>query len=976
MLPRYYEDPKTLRLGACPLRANYLPEGSQRLLNGEWAFRYYDSVEDVPADIATLPLEGAVPMPVPSLWQNHGFDRHNYINVRYPFPFDPPYAPRENPCGVYRRAFAWEEVGRRCYLCFDGVDSCFYVYLNGQFVGYAQVSHTTTEFDITPFVVQGENTLTVAVVKWCDGSYLEDQDKLRMSGIFRDVYLLSRPARHIWDLTVVSSPKGEISCDVTFTDGTLPLSCELLAPDGSPLAKAQSQDGKVRFTVKDPQPWTAETPSLYTLVLSAGGETIRQRTGLRRIEVRDGVILLNGSALRIKGVNRHDSDPVKGYAVTREDVVRDMRLMKAHNINAIRTSHYPNAPFFYDLADEYGFYICAEADIESHGACTVYGPHDLADYGQIARMPMYHDAIVDRQQRNVIQHKNHASVIIWSLGNESGNGDNFADAARWVRQADPTRLVHYESEYAHHPDYQVDETLLDMKSTMYASVESIDAYFADPANKRPYILCEYCHAMGNGPGDLEAYWQCFDRHPGHVGGFIWEWCDHAVQDGVTEDGKPRFLYGGDFGDDPHDGNFCMDGLVLPDRRVSTSLHEAKNVYRPARCTGLTPDGRGVTLRSTLDFAPLGERVSLRYAILQDGVTTQTGECALPMIPPRGTADIAFPLPEHPQGDCRLLLTYVRRGGTPLEVAGEEAGFDQLTLSEAEHVLAPQKAGDVRVREEGKLLLIEGEGFAYAYDTTLGAFSEMTLRGKPLLCRAMDYTIWRAPTDNDRNIRNDWQEAGYDRARVRPYETAHEVKDGLVSIRTELSLVAVYLQRILTLSVRWTVGADGSVHAAIDASKCDRMPSLPRFGLRLFLPEAMGDVRYLGFGPEESYSDRRQSCYRALFERPVCALAGPYIKPQESGSRFGCDFAEVFGGGLCLRAESETPFSFNASPYTQEELTAKGHDFELQKSGCTVLCLDYKQNGIGSNSCGPSLAKEFSFDETRFHFEIRLTPQAL
>ena len=976
MLPRYYEDPQTLRVGACPLRANYLPENAQRLLNGEWSFRFYDSVEDVPADIATLPLDGAVPMSVPSVWQNYGFEHHHYTNVRYPFPFDPPYVPRENPCGVYRRAFDWNEPDRRCYLAFDGVDSCFYVYLNGQFVGYAQVSHTTTEFDITPFVAQGENTLTVAVVKWCDGSYLEDQDKLRMSGIFRDVYLLSRPMEHLWDLTVTATPEGEIDCRATFTGDTPPLSCKLFAPDGALIAQAQSRDGTLHFDVPNPLLWTAETPNLYTLELSACGETIRQRAGLRRIEVRNGVIILNGNPLRIKGVNRHDSDPVRGYAVTREDVLRDMRIMKAHNVNAIRTSHYPNAPFFYDMADEYGFYICAESDLESHGVVSVYGPHDLADYGQIARMPIYHDAIVDRQQRNVIQHKNHASVIIWSLGNESGNGNNFADAARWVRAADPTRLIHYESEYAHHPDYRPAPSLLDMKSTMYASVEMIDAYFADPKNTRPYILCEYCHAMGNGPGDLEAYWQCFDRHPGHVGGFIWEWCDHAVQDGTTPDGKPRFLYGGNFGDEPNDGNFCMDGLVLPDRRVSTSLLEAKNVYRPARCVGLTPDGRGVTIRSTLDFARLDKCVTLRYAILQDGVATQTGECDLPAIPPRGVADVALPLPAHPQGDCTLLLTYVRRAGTPLEVTGEEAGFDQLVLSKAAHAPAPQAAGDIRVREEGRLLVVEGDGFAYTYDTWLGAFSAMTYAGKALLCRPMGFNLWRAPTDNDRNIRNQWQEAGYDRALTRTYETSFDVKEGLVRITTKLSLAAIFLQRILTLSVCWTVGADGSVNAAISAEKCDRMPSLPRFGLRLFLPETMDEVRYLGYGPEESYVDRRQSCYRALFERPVAELAGPYIKPQESGSRFGCDFAEIAGGGLRLRAESLTPFSFNASPYTQEELTAKGHDFELEKSGCTVLCLDYKQNGIGSNSCGPALAKEFSFDETQFHFEIRLTPRAL
>ncbi len=975
MLPRYFEDPQTLRVGACPCRANALPEGAVRPLDGLWSFVYYPCFEDVPDDVGSRPVEGT-PMPVPSMWQNHGFDRHQYINCRYPFPFDPPHVPRENPCGVYRRTFAWSEPGRRCYLCFDGVDSCFYVYVNGAFAGYGEVSHTTTEFDVTELVREGENTLTVAVLKWCSGSYLEDQDKLRMSGIFRSVYLLSRPQRHLWDVTVRGEPEGRIEVEATFTEGVAPIDCALFAPDGAPLKQARGEDGRLALRVDDPQPWTAETPSLYTLQLTTCGETIRLRVGLRRIEVRDGVILLNGSPLRIKGVNRHDSDPRRGYAVTDEDVLRDMTLMKRHNVNAIRTSHYPNAPFFYDLADEMGFYLCAESDVEAHGAHLVYGEHSLSDYAQIARMPCYHGAILDRVQRNVIQHKNHASAIIWSLGNESGYGENLADAARWARQADPTRLLHYEGEYAHGPEFVEDHALLDMKSSMYPTIESLDAYFADPQNTRPYILCEYSHAMGNGPGDLEAYWQCFDRHPGLCGGFVWEWCDHAVQDGTTPEGKPRFLYGGDFGDELNDGNFCMDGLVLPDRTVSTSLLECKNVYRPARCEGLTADGRGVRLRSTLDFAALEERVALRYAILQDGVRIQEGEAKLPHVPPRATVDVPLPLPEHPTGDCSLLLTAVSLGASPLEVAGEEMGFDQIVLSREEKRLAPLPAGGVRLCEEGRYVRVEGEGFAYVYDTWSGAPCEMTVGGLPLLQRPMEYAIWRAPTDNDINIRKKWEEAGYDRACVRTYATHSEIVDGRARIETELALVAACVQRILTLRARWTFGADGVVDVEIDAEKCPRMPDLPRFGLRLFLPEAMDEAAYLGYGPHESYCDRRQSAYRARFTARVSEMAGPYGKPQESGSRWGCDEAALSGGGLRLCAQSETPFSFSALPYTAEELTAKKHDFELEKSGYTVLCLDYKQNGIGSNSCGPELPREYAFGETAFTFKIRLTPSRI
>ena len=1012
MLTRYYEDPNTLRLGASPLRAFYLPEGAVRSLNGEWSFLYFSSVEDVPEDIAQRPLAGAagatgatgaagaagavntpeaigpVSMPVPSCWQFHGFDRHQYTNTRYPFPFDPPYVPRENPCGVYRRSFAWQEPGRRCYLCFDGVDSCYYVWLNGRFVGYAQVSHTTTEFDVTALVREGENELTVAVVKWCDGSYLEDQDKFRMSGIFRDVYLLSRPMDHLWDLTVTGTPEGEIAVTATSVGEMDGVRCALYAPDGECIAhdvclsrtdaEAGAQTGacatwKHIFHVDDPQLWTAETPVLYALELSAGGETIRQRVGLRRIEIRDGVVLLNGRPLRLRGVNRHDSHPERGYAVTREDVLSDMRLMKSHNVNAIRTSHYPNSPYFYDMADEYGFYVCAEADVESHGARDVYGDHSLADYARLACMPMYHDAYLDRMQRNVVQHKNHACVIIWSLGNESGYGDNLADSARWTRAYDPTRLVHYENEYAHAPDYVPDPALLDVESSMYPTVESIDAYFSDPKNTRPYILCEYAHAMGLGPGDIEAYWQCFDRHPGHAGGFVWEWRDHTVFAGWTEDGRGKYLYGGDFGEFPHDNNFCVDGLVLPDGRPSTSLLEMKNVYRPARCMGLAKDGRGVLIRNALDFTDLADRFALRWALQRDGVTEAQGECALPSIPPRETREVSLPLPGHPQSDLRLLLTLVRKAGTPLEQIGEEAGFDQLILSEAAHTLAPLKAGGMRIEERGRKVCVTGDGFDYVYDTALGAFERMTLCGRELLQRPIELNIWRAPTDNDMYLRKDWEEAGYDRALTRTYATTAAIEDGVAVIRTRLSLAPIFLQRILTLDVCWTVGADGSVDVKMEAEKCERMPSLPRFGLRLFLPEAMSAVRYLGYGPHESYSDLINSCYRAQFACAAQEMAGAYVRPQESGSRFGCDWAILSGGALTLRAESETPFSFNASPYTQEQLTRTKHDFELTPCGSTVLCLDYKQNGIGSNACGPRLSKEYAFDETRFAFHMRLTP---
>lgn len=994
MLKNYYEDPSTLHLGTCPPRAYYLPyakeeealherEGARRvLLNGEWTFCYFESVEDVPEDIGRpdFPL-GERTIPVPSVWQNHGYDRHQYTNVKYPIPYDPPYVPRENPCGVYRRRFSLGDTSMRCYLNFEGVDSCLYLWVNGQFTGYSQVSHSTAEFEITPYVRAGENTLTVAVLKWCDGTYLEDQDQFRMSGIFRDVYLLLRPLDHVWDVTVRAVPDGDFrgaAIDVTldYAGEAFPLDFSLLAPDGKEMARKRGTGG-AGFALDNALLWTAETPALYTLLLSGGGEAIAVPVGVRKIEVRDGIILLNGQRVRFKGVNRHDSDPVTGRVISREHAVRDLRLMKRHNINAIRTSHYPNAPWFPQLCGLYGFYMIAEADIEAHGCIETLGLEDRAvKHGALARDPRFAGAILDRVQRCVIRDKNCPAVIFWSLGNEAGYGVNFEAAARWVKGYDPSRLTHYEGAAGQPKDDPASQDALDVYSRMYPSLEEIGEYFSSGQGKKPFVLCEYIHAMGNGPGDAEDYEEAMEQYPGLCGGFVWEWCDHAVYMGKTADGKKKYGYGGDFGEFPHDGNFCVDGLVYPDRRPHTGLKEYQNVIRPLRARAGDIHLGEVVFASKLDFVDAKDVLTVSFEVTQDGRTVQKGDIPTFSLPPRQEKAVRLALESPQTGDCFVNLTYRARAGHPLIPEGTFLGRDQIVLRREERKLPPMIPGAVEVWRDHRYITVTGPDFRYRFDARLGAFDRLVYGNRPLVTAPVTLNVWRASTDNDREIVAHWRRAGYDRAVQRAYEADGEVKSGLAVITCRQCLAPVHLQPILRVEARYTVGADGSIHCAFQCEKDGAMPPLPRFGLRLHLPKEAQNARYFGFGPYESYVDKRRASFLGLFETTASENHEDYLRPQENGSHFGCAWAEVTGNdGFGLRLASDGDFSFQLSPYTQEGLTEKAHNYELQKAPGPVLCADFKQNGIGSNSCGPALLEKYAFQEREFSFGLRLIPLA-
>lgn len=1020
IVPRYYEDLHTLHQNTLPNRAYYIPasrrmdgleagrERSDRMqpLNGPWSFRWYPSVRELrePFYEPDNPLEGFGTIPVPSCWQLHGYDRHQYTNIRYPFPADPPYVPQDNPCGAYVRHFQYqrEEAAPRAFLNFEGVDSCFYLWVNGQYAGYSQVSHSTSEFGVTELLHDGQNTLAVLVLKWCDGSYLEDQDKFRMSGIFRDVYLLKRPEEGIFDYFITTDLRdgdGVLDIRVKFFRDAVPAAITLYDGAGeavgsgtlAPLAEDGCYQQHAEIEVKGCRLWNAEEPYLYTIVLETEGEVITDRVGFREIHTADNQVWLNGRPIKFRGVNRHDSDPVTGFTISVDQARHDLELMKRHNFNAVRTSHYPNAPWFYQLCDQYGFYVIDEADHESHGASELYCSQNdsWADHVEhwnepFADNPDFLEATMDRTERCVHRDKNRPCVLVWSMGNESAYGCCFEAALAWTKSFDPRRLTHYESAQYRSSKKKYDYSNIDLYSMMYPSFEQIRSYLDNKPDK-PFLMCEYAHSMGNGPGDLEDYFHLIEDSRAMCGGFVWEWCDHAVYKGQADNGKAVYFYGGDHGEYPHDGNFCLDGLVYPDRTPHTGLLEYQNVYRPARITAYCQETGELSLHNYLDFTALGDMVSLSWEVNCDGVVTAAGrvdEARLGHIPPQGEGTFSLPVPVPDKGKCFLKLYYHRKAPSALVPEGYLLGFDEWPLvngngrnQHAATLLAglPAGGGPLKAADSGDFRTISNERISYVYSKRTGLFSRMSCGGQSFLTRPMGINVWRAPTDNDRKVKLDWMAAHYDKSVVRAYRTDWQVVDGAVKLSSVLSVSAVAVQRFLDIRAEWTVYPDGTVDLSMEAERNPEFPELPRFGLRLFLPGELDQVRYYGYGPHESYVDKHRASSHGVYAAPVSRLHEDYIRPQENGSHFDCDYVEVKGSGSGLTAVSAAPFCFSASPYTQEELAEKAHNYELVPCGDTVLCLDYAQNGIGSESCGPRLLPQYRLDGERFQFQIRLIP---
>ena len=1007
IVPRYYENLSVLHENTMPARAYYIPasrrmdnlvehrEESDRmqLLNGTWKFQYFNSIYDIQDSFfeKNYDTENFDEIQVPSVWQMAGYDTHQYTNIRYPFPFDPPYVPQDIPCGAYVYTFEYsrDEKAPKSFLNFEGVDSCFYVWINGSYIGYSQVSHMTSEFDVTDVLQDGTNTVAVLVMKWCDGSYLEDQDKFRMSGIFRDVYILKRPKQAISDYhikTRIEDMLAKVEIEMKFYS---PLNVKISIEDrnGAVVALGSiAEEGTAVLEIASPELWNTENPYLYKLILETENEVIVDHIALRKIEIKDQVIYLNGQKIKFRGVNRHDSDPVTGFTINPEQITTDLTLMKQHNFNAIRSSHYPNAPFFYEMCDKYGFMVIDEADIEAHGPFMIYRKEDT-DYNRFKRWnekiaddPVWEEAIVDRVKLMVERDKNRFCIVMWSMGNESAYGCNFEKALEWTKNFDPDRITQYESARYRNYDETYDYSNLDVYSRMYPALSEIQEYL-DKDGSKPFLLVEYCHSMGNGPGDFEDYFQMIQDNDKMCGGFVWEWCDHAIAHGTAENGKTIYAYGGDHGEEIHDGNFCMDGLVYPDRTVHTGLLEYKNVYRPARVISYDKESGELVLHNYMDFDDLKDYVKISYELTQDGLVISKGILPEFSVAPHGEGKTNLKINVPENGKCYLKLIYHLKKELPLLDEDHILGFDEIEVSKEDtkcklaEKWIPKTVVDseLQVNENDTQIHIKGREFAYTIDKRTALFTEMKFAGREYLNHPMELNIWRAPTDNDMYIKSEWKKAHYDKAYTRAYTT--EVVQGKhgVKITSHASVVAETVQKILDVTITWKIEAAGKIDADIAVTKDDEFPDLPRFGVRMFLDKKLSAVRYFGMGPQESYCDKHQAASHGLYRADVGDLHEDYIRPQENGSHYDCEYVEINNSRYGIVASAEKAFSFNASYYTQEELEKKTHNYELIESDSVVFCVDYALNGIGSNSCGPVVLEQYRFDDVLFRFQFTLIP---
>jgi len=1032
IVPGLYEDLSVLHQNTLPVHACFIPtsghmaseqeageeapffpalplrEDSDRLqmLSGcPWTFRYYRSIHALEDEFFRsdyVPDGKWKQETVPFCWQMRGYDENQYTNIRYPFPFDPPFVPQHNPCGAYIHRFEWKPnpEAPRTFLYFEGVDSCFYVWLNGSYIGYSQVSHHTSGFDVSDRLQEGENVMAVLVLKWCDGSYLEDQDKFRMSGIFRDVYLLRRPERHITDYVITTDLSEDLKTAQLHIQVYFSEDCKTAVPvrlrlynkgvflqEGTP-----DKNGKASFTIHSPLLWNEQTPNLYTLRLETVNEVITERVGIRKVCVRDGVLLLNGFPVKFRGVNRHESDPLTGAVVTREQIRQDLLMIKQHNFNAVRTSHYPNVPYFYHLCDELGLYVIDEADNESHGTAALYFTED--DYA--ARMRLSHVRIadnpdfiaptLDRVSSMVLRNRNRPCILVWSMGNECGYGVTFEEALRWTKKTDPSRLTHYESAFYLPQDREYDISNIDLFGRMYPAFKEVEDY-CESRPEKPLLLVEYCHSMGNSPGDFREYRDLIEKYPNLCGGFVWEWCDHAVCKGTAANGKTMYWYGGDHGELQHDGNFCLDGLVYPDRTPHTGLLEYKNVHRPLRAS-FDLQERILTVTNHWDFLTAGTQIRASFAVILDGERIQKGVVPLPAIGPRESARIPLPLSIPDGGRCSLHITYTLTEEMPGLPEGHVFGFDEIPvrmpdgLSMMAAVLQSNallcRSAVPELKKNGTDLLIAGSDFVYTIDTLSGRFTSLQKGEKEFLKKSVDFNLWRAPTDNDRALADLWKWERLDHTVTRAYEVEWENADGTAVIRVRQSVAAVSVQPILRIHAQYRVYPDGLIRMDIRAEKDEQIKTLPRVGLRLFLPTALYKAEYCGIGPHESYVDKCRSGKYGIFRSSVTELHEDYIRPQENGSRCGCDYVRLSGRGMAFTAAAGDgqSFSFNASVYTQEELETKRHNYQLVPGQDTVLCIDHRMAGIGSKSCGPDLSPEYRVDEDLFQFSFLFRPDVV
>ncbi len=973
-------------------------------LCGDWDFKYYPSFAALTEEIL-LSNEEFGKIMVPRSWQSDlgkGYDTPNYLNVRYPIPVDPPHVPEENPCGLYRReAFIHKDMlQKQIYINFEGVDSCFYLYINDKFAGYSQVSHMTSEIDITALLHVGINTVKVIVLKWCDGTYLECQDKFRYSGIFREVFLLLRDKTHIVDVynkiaVDEDLANAKINTEIT-VNGKTDVAYKLVSPDGETVESGSTEidkNGEIELYVNAPTLWCDEDPALYKLYLESGTEHICFCLGLKRLEVKGSVAYINGKAVKLKGVNRHDSHPILGSATPMEHMLEDLYIMKRHNVNCIRTSHYPNDPRFLGLCDKLGFYVVDESDIETHG---MQAP-GVDCWNMLTDNPDWTEAYLDRAERMFERDKNHVCVVMWSVGNESGVGRNYQAMGEFFQRRMPGCLVHCEDITAErwrifHHQYsgkvddetaarELDCPWIGVESRMYPGKKDVEElYLNRKIFTKPFFMCEYSHAMGNGPGCLKDYWDLIYKYDQFFGGCVWEFTDHASADGDDRYANPKYLFGGDYRDDPSDFNFCVDGLVYPDRRPHMGFMEYKNIIKPMLIE-FNKETLTVSVKSRRYYISLSD-FDLNWSVEKNGKTIANGSFGALDIEPQVTREyrLDIDMDALSDGNAYLMVSAVQNCATPWAKSGFEIGFEQFVLCEdkAEKSVTDELTpySTIKCEENEFDVIISTASTVYKINKSRAIIYSIVDNGKELLASPIEPTIWRAPTDNDRIVKSQWFNVGFHKAVCKAYSCEiTEIADKSVTVVSDMAMVSTVVVPHMKMKTTYVFYAEGGVAVAVDATCRDGLPTLPRFGVQFKMPEGTERLRYFGRGPVESYVDKRWASYEGLFDTSVSAHFENYIMPQENMAHTDTKWMQVAslsGHGVTV-ARTENDFSFNCSHFTHHMLTFTNHSFELKPTPETVVHIDYRHAGIGSNSCGPELDNKWKLNEKNMVLKFRLIP---
>ena len=961
-------------------------------LNGVWKFMFLDAPEYSPegffnSDFDVTKMDDIT---VPGNWQLQGYGKMHYSDLWYNFPINPPYVPTENPTGIYKRTFFVEESYRdkKIIIRFCGVDSAYHLWINGKEVGYSKVARNESEFDITDIIRVGEeNDVTVRVYQWSDGTYLEDQDMWWESGIFRDVELIGVPKDGINDYKVIADLDDEYKNGIFKVEAFLRTTKEVNvtfelvdAGENTVFTKTVvAKEGKacIDEVIADVNHWTAETPYLYKLFMTVEDdgqivEVIPQNVGFRNIRLNGETFLVNGVAIKFKGVNRHDYSPQNGRVVSREEIEKDIILMKQFNINAIRTSHYPNSYYLYDLCDEYGMYLIAETDLECHGFELT------GDYKWITDDPSWELAYVSRMTRMIERDKNHPAIIFWSLGNESAFGCNFRKMTDVAHEMDPTRLVHYEG------DFDVESA--DVYSTMYTWIENPKKPYLMKdiieKSKKPHIHCEYCHAMGNGPGNLKDYQDLVYAHDKLQGGFVWEWFDHGIES-FTESGEKYYRYGGDFGDDPSNKDFCIDGLIMPDRTPSPGLYEYKKVIEPITTTAVDIQKGIINLLSRYDFANL-DRFNLVYKVMEDDVILQTGFMAVPSIEARANKDITLPydlsaIKVKPGAHYYVNISYQLREDTSYASSGHELATAQFELPLYKEGIVVRPEGILNVEKEHTTLHVKGANFSLDFNLVNGNLMNIVRDGMQVLSKGPRLTLWRAPISNDMEIIDKLKKVYF-------LHLEHEVVMN-IDYHMEGNILKVEVDTInSTTNSAWhfktkyvyTVCPSGDILIVVEGTPSGRVDlapdMLPRIGVSMHLDKSMEHVRYFGMGPGENYADSKEAAQMGLYANTVDGLFTNYVIPQENGNHMGCKWVSMTNDrGMGLLASTEGDFNFSASWYEDKDLDDAKHTCDLVKRDYIVFNVDYKQNALGTNSCGQWQLDKYRAKFEDFKLSFRLTP---